>query len=239
MRKLKNTKLSFSLIELLIVIAIIGILTSILLPSLSKARLKGKRSLCLSNLKQLSIAQTLYSSENNGRLAISSFGTDWQTTTTASLHVWNKDTVDPFVETYLNGNKQAFICPLQEVNENYFKWQNNSYKRLTSYMSVTNESLSNTLAAGTHSWKRDGKNYHIDRFSKVEDPSQLLFADLIRFNPFKNEWEVADKNFQRNGKPEGGNEIQVNGAARWRTFQAKTVNYQHGSWPYYWTDDDR
>lgn len=111
--------------------------------------------------------------------------------------------------------------------------------RLTSYMSATNEGLSNTLTAGTHFWKRDGKNYHIDRFNKVEDSSQLLFADLIRFDPYKNEWHIADKNFQRNGKPEGGNEIQINGSASWRTFQEKTVNYQHGSWPYYWTDDDR
>ncbi|MCH2209263.1 MAG: type II secretion system GspH family protein [Lentisphaerales bacterium] len=239
MKNIKNTKQSFTLIELLVVIAIIGILTSILLPSLSEARLKTKRALCLSNLKQLNIAQTAYSSDNDGRLANSSFGTDWQTTTSASLHVWNKNTVDPFVETYLDGNIQAFLCPLQNVDENFFEFVNNSYQRLTSYMSATNEGLSNTLSAGTHFWKKDGKNYHINRFSTVEDSSQFLFADFIRFNPYKSEWNVADKNFQRNGKPEGGNEMQVNGAARWRTFKAKTLNYQHGSWPYYWTDDDR
>ncbi|MCM8541100.1 MAG: prepilin-type N-terminal cleavage/methylation domain-containing protein [Lentisphaeraceae bacterium] len=50
----------FTLIELLVVIAIIGILSSILIPSLSRAREKGKRAVCLSNLKQLGICFMLY-----------------------------------------------------------------------------------------------------------------------------------------------------------------------------------
>lgn len=238
MRNIKNTKQSFTLLELLIVVAIIGILVSILLPSLNKARLKAKRALCLSNLKQLNIAQTLYSMDNNGKQLSSSIGTDWETSSTASLHVWNKDTIDPFVENYLNGNIQAFLCPLQNANENWFEYGNNSYKRLTSYMSATNESLSDTLPAGQNYWTRNDKNYYIDFISKVEDTNQFLFADFIRFSPYSNKWNVADKNY-KNGNPEGGNELQVNGSARWRTFQAKQINYQHGSWPYYWTDDDR
>ena len=54
----------FTLIELLIVIAIIGILLSLLLPSVSKARETMKRTVCLSNLKQLSISLQLYTSNN-------------------------------------------------------------------------------------------------------------------------------------------------------------------------------
>ena len=55
----------FTLIELLIVIAIIGILLTLLLPSLGKARNKAKTALCLSNLRQTAVLHMRYSKENN------------------------------------------------------------------------------------------------------------------------------------------------------------------------------
>jgi prepilin-type N-terminal cleavage/methylation domain-containing protein/prepilin-type processing-associated H-X9-DG protein len=58
----------FTLIELLVVISIIGILASILLPALGKARKATIRALCLNNEKQLYIAYELYSGENSDYL---------------------------------------------------------------------------------------------------------------------------------------------------------------------------
>jgi len=58
----------FTLVELLVVIAIIAILMAILMPALKKAKEQGQRAVCLSNMKQLTLAWILYSDENDGSL---------------------------------------------------------------------------------------------------------------------------------------------------------------------------
>ncbi len=63
-------KKSFTLIELLIVIAIIGILASMLLPALSNARETAKRINCTSNMKQMGSATAMYAGDFNDWLPL-------------------------------------------------------------------------------------------------------------------------------------------------------------------------
>jgi prepilin-type N-terminal cleavage/methylation domain-containing protein/prepilin-type processing-associated H-X9-DG protein len=61
---------AFSLIELLIVIAVIGVLAALSLPVLNRAEESGRTTACLSNLHQIGLALQMYVDANNNMLPV-------------------------------------------------------------------------------------------------------------------------------------------------------------------------
>ena len=74
----------FTLIELLVVIAIIAILAAMLLPALSAARASARSANCISNIKQLGLANIMYADNHKGFMV--PYASDMMSTNTHRWH---------------------------------------------------------------------------------------------------------------------------------------------------------
>ena len=98
----------FTLIEMLVVIAIIAILAAFLFPALSQARKMAHRSTCMTNLKQIGYALKMYLSDHNNFFppVTGDPGGTWQ----KKGFGWISETFYfPYLNTY-----EVFHCPAQK-----------------------------------------------------------------------------------------------------------------------------
>lgn len=124
----------FTLVELMVVIAIIGLLVGMLVPALGKARAMGRRTACAANLKQIGVLMRTYLGNRGDRFPYASFMpsvSSFPAQTEESIFI-----ADVLLKGY-GGSGDVFQCPADQLGalrpspnagKSYFESEKSSYE---------------------------------------------------------------------------------------------------------------
>ncbi len=220
-RSRRPQRAGFTLIELLVVIAIIAILAALLLPALANAKEKGRRTKCLSNLKQIGIAMTIYAMDNKDVVMQALSGDVQIAITPPDASTWGSVGI-----TVDSNAASIWTCP------------NRSPAQLPVYEpQFTQWTIGYQYFGGIATWKNPAGSFPSRSPIKTttSKPGWTLAADTTM--KIDGTWGGNDAgrpdtyvnmpSHTPNKFPAGGNQVQMDGSASW--IKAQNMWFLH-SW---------
>jgi prepilin-type N-terminal cleavage/methylation domain-containing protein/prepilin-type processing-associated H-X9-DG protein len=194
-RESDSRRAGFTLVELLVVIAVIGILAGLLLPALSQARSRVQTIACLNNLKQLELCAQLYGVDNQDCLPPNNFvydiisdqpldtGPSWCT----NLAIFDTDSVgiSGGLLFQYNTSLPIYHCPADPSTVQTHTGTILSQPRLRSY------NLSQSVNGLVYDGEIATEIPHYAKFTQIKNPPPtglIVFLDV-------NEDEIMDTEF--------------------------------------------
>ena len=217
--------LKFTLVELLVVISIIGILISMLQPSLSNARRKAQIAVCLNKLSQIGRGLNIYTNDSNSFFPESKNNTEWQYSFDLSVSVnpVKNMGMGRLMESGIIDKGSLFHCPLLDTTNSTISKHS---------MNIAEDNWWNGVGSSFffdpyHATKRKITSYNnrsrsfFSKYRKLINPLNIDNDEVLAVDVMDGRFTTAIY-----GHTSGYNRLFVNGSCSWLSDKAKAIYAQ-------------